>query len=232
MRTTLYSYLRLGSKNLSKDINNYYLLNKSVIKRYGVTGITMISAYFLNKKFQFIQKFKKNYVIDPLMEIFNSKEVKGSGVNLIEDLFKDKRVLKTILISLKQSIKEKEFEEPLKVFIKHWVLKVLKHPEFLHSTKRSVIEMLKSKDVTDETAILLKYLAETQEIRQSVAEFFKILALCDEVFPQLCDLFEKSALNAIKSQKNKTKAASFLSEMYSDKQFRYFMYSKILAFSK
>ena len=229
---TIRNLKNIKKKNSAKDLSNYYFFNKSYLQKYGLVGLTICSLYYFNHKFHIGERIKNNFVIGPIMEILNSKEVKGTGVDLIEDLFKDKRVLRTILITLKQTIREKEFEDPLKIFIKNWVLKVLKHQEFLKVTKRSVIDMLKSKQVTDETVVYLKYLAESPETKQCVAEFFEVVFLCDEVFPHLCDMFEKSALSAVKSERNKVQASLFMNDIYNDKKFRYFIYYKTLAISK
>lgn len=222
----------LKKKNSTKDISNYYMFDKSNFKKYGLVGLTICSLYFLNHKFRILERIKNKFFVTPIMEILNSKEVKGASVNLVEDLFKDKTVLKTIVITLKQSIREKEYVDPLKVFIKIWVLKVLKHQEFLKVTKRSVIDMLKSKEVTDETIVLLKYIAESPATKECIAQFFKTLFLSDELFPNLCELLEKSTLRAIKSDRNKAQAGSFVYDLLSDKKLRYYLYYKTLTISK
>jgi hypothetical protein len=212
------------NSSTNKDIRNYYFFNKTFVKNFLGVSILFGSIYFINKNYH----FKKILLLDPIDDILNSKEVKGTGINLLENLFKDKRTKQNVLVALKSVIREKEFESEFKIFIKAWLFKVIKDKEFLQQTKRTVIELVKSKPVLDETANLLKFISNEQETRDTVVTFFKELALSPDVFDKLCNLFEKCSIKSITSDRSKTGAMNFCNELMSDNEFRTKLYTKAL----
>jgi hypothetical protein len=212
------------SKNTNKDIRNYYFFNKTFVKNFLGVSILFGTIYFLNKNYH----FKKIIFLDPIDDILNSQEVKGTGINLLENLFKDKRTKLNVLVALKSVIKEKEFETEFKVFIKAWLFKVIKDREFLQQTKKTVIELVKSKPFLDETANLLKFISNEKETRDIVIIFFKELALREDVFEKMCNLFENCSIKAITSDRNKTGAMNFCNELMSDNEFRTKLFTKAL----
>lgn len=198
-------------------------------RRYLTIPISIFGLYWLGKKLT----IKKREISEKAFEILDSKEVKGAGIDLLEDLFKDKRTLQTVIATLKDVVKDNKFEEDFKEFIKDLLMKVLKDQEFLQTTKSSLIEMPKSKEVTDETAALLKFIADDETAKDTIAKFFKDVFLSDEVFNDLCALFEKGAVNAIHDDKTQNGAVNFGNEVLADKELRNAILSKAVnVFSK
>ncbi len=126
-RLSLESFKKIIKKSSKEDIRNYYFFNKSFVKNLLGVSLCFSSFYLINRNYP----IKKYVLMDPIDEILNSKEVKGAGIDLIEDLFKDRRTKQNVLIALKSVIKEKDFEKEFKVFIKAWLFKVIKDKEFL-----------------------------------------------------------------------------------------------------
>ncbi len=198
-------------------------MNKFLYKNWINIGL-LLGFYFLNKKYKYTNKLLNDNIDD----ILNSKEVKGAGIDLLENLFKDKVIKTRVVISLKEVIKEKAFEDDFKIFIKGWLITVIKDKEFLGQTKKTLIEVLRTKEVQEELGTVLKHLANHQSSKDTVSDVFKGIFLGNSVFPKFCELFENCSLNAIQSNKFKSASMWFNNRILSDQNLKSKLYSKAL----
>jgi hypothetical protein len=200
------------------------VFKKSIIALTIFSGLYIIYRYFLSKN----GGFRKSFFLDPIDDILNSKEVKGTGILLLEDLFKDKRTKQNVLVALKSVIKEKQFEDEFKIFIKAWLFKVIKHPDFLKETKHTVIEVFKSPQVSSEIAVLLKFISNQETTKQFVSTWMKEIFLGPSVFEDFCFLFEKCAINSVKNEKTKSEVNVMCTNLIKDREFMSLIYMKAL----
>jgi hypothetical protein len=211
-------------KNSLKYNFYYYYFKKlhasKIITLFSIFGL----IHLADKKY----KLKQKFIFSPLDEIINSREVKGAGIDLLENLFKDKRIKMEVLVALKGVIKEREFEDEFKIFIKAWFLKVIKEKDFLTQVKISLVEVLKSKPVLEETSNLLKYTADHNETKETVVRVFKGLFLSDDVFNKFCFLFEKCTIKSIQSKRGQAGAFKFSDDILAEGDFKYRLYTKAL----
>jgi hypothetical protein len=204
--------------------NKFVLFWSNKIKKFFIIITGVFGFYFLFKS----KNIKKHLILDPIDDILNSKEVKGTGILLLEDLFKDKRTKINVLVALKTVIKEKQFEDEFKIFIKAWLFKVIKHPEFLKETKHTVIHIFKSPSVTSEVAVLLKFISDQDKTKQVVAQWMKDIFLGPSVFEDFCFLFERSSINSVKNEKTKSEVNVLFSNLIKDREFMSLIYMKAL----
>jgi hypothetical protein len=217
--------MKAQTKHISR---NYYFLKKVHVFRFFLASSGLFGVYLSNRKFRYLNTFYDEHVKMPLDEMVNSEEVKGAALNLIEDLFKEKRTIKSITENLKVTIKDNEFEESMKTFIKQWLVKTFKDKEFLLNTKSELLKILNSKKVNSDTIKLLVKISDEEIAKDQIAEFFKNLFTSDEVLNPLSDLFQIGALNALDTDTVKNKAQSFAEEVFSDQDLKNFLYKQSL----
>lgn len=176
------------------------------------------TLYYMNKNYRIFSKFKYDYILPPVVEMLNSKEIKGAGIDLLEEIFKDNRTIKTTVLVLKDVIKDNYFEEEYKKFIKIWLLNVFKDKKFLNDTKVSIISMLNSNLVTTESGYYIKTLVNENSVKDFTADFFKDIFLDDKVLLPFSNLLQNCALNSLQSDRIITHGTCFFKELLTNKE--------------
>ena len=170
-----------------------------------ITG-SIYYTFYLYKRLSYVKI--KSAILAPvtlsLSELFNSKEVKGAGLDLLESYFKDKEMIDLILNNLlKPSVKHPSFIEESKKFSKSWLLTVVKSPEFKEEAKQISKAIAKTEESKSVSAELLKESFLAQSTKDTSKLLFTNVCLADTVFVPMMDLFNKSANIAITSEDTK-----------------------------
>ena len=105
---------------------------------------------------------------------------------------------------------------------------MIKDQEFLRQTNTSLIDVVKTTEVLNETASLLKFVANEDKSKQTAADVMKDVWLSEDVLSKLSALFENCAKTALQTDRLKAYGGVFANDIWSDNEFRAILYSKAL----
>ena len=219
------SFSFLKKIKLSKIYYNHYrFINKLLFLSCSASFF-----YMLSKENKISNRLKK-YALKPFniiaQDILTSKEVKGNSIDLLEDLFKDKYVLDSIVFSLNKSLKDNDFKSKISEFSKILVLKTLKEKNFLNETNKNIIKVLKSEEIIKQSVILSKEIKDDYIFKDEIAKFCKYLFSSNPVLESLVQALQKCGMNASVSDDIKDLYVKTSLKVFDDSELKRFLYLK------
>jgi hypothetical protein len=192
--------------------------------------------YYAKKKSPYnvkVAKSKKNSrenMFKSLDETFLSSEIKKSSKHLIIKIFKNKEVLDALVGALARAVKDEAFLDQSKIWSKDWIMSILRSDQLKYDAKVNILKVLKSNNIKNESSNYVKEIVLDEEFKQFIAKMMKQIWLRDDVLGRLSSLFEKCALNAMKTDTCKNKGSDLFLIIWRDNNFKNYVYTKSLSF--
>jgi hypothetical protein len=223
-KTSLFSFIRKFYNNHSNSIN-----------KIGYISTTGSFIYFLTLENK-LSRSIKHYIFKPMYNVIDdlvqSKEVKQSGIDLVEELFKKDETINSVVVTLQKGIKDKRFEQAIAEFSKDWVINNLKQKEFLSSTKDNLIKIVNSEEIKKESIIIAINIKNDKIFKKKVGSVMTEVFTKQPVFTPMMNLFQKCGVNAFNSELVKKEGIKMFFNILDNEDFKsYFYYKSIDPFS-
>lgn len=196
--------------------------------------ISFVFMYFLlSSHFQFFRSLRivlARPIVLYLGEILRSDDLIKAGADLISGLFRQQMFYDAVLELLISILRDSKFMEETKIFGINLFEKILKDEEFQKEIIILVEKILRMEEMKNEGIEILKYIIDKKESKDILSNYFKAIFHRDDIYQNLSNLFLIAIINAIDHPDTKSKFSVFLTNIWADKEFRWFIIKKTLNF--
>lgn len=211
----------------------FYRRHYSFVNRLALAAGSVSTLYLLSLDNK-ISRSAKKFLLHPLSKLFEdvllSRSVKNSGKQLVEELFKNKSTLDSVVFALNRSIKDKRFEQGITSFSKTWVIKTLQTPTFLAETKKEIISMIKTEEIKAEAVDISNFIKNDQDVRAKLTSFFANIFTTYPVYDKMLNLFQVCGSQAVSSKELQNIAYNTGLKIFEDSELQRFLYLKSIDF--
>jgi len=165
-----------------------------------------------------------------LGEILRSDDMVKAGADLISGLFKQEMFYNGVLELLINVLRDPIFIEETKTFGKDLFGKILEDDDFQREVINLVEKILHLTQMKIEGMEIFKYIIERKESKDILANYFKAIFQREDIYNTLSHLFLMALIKALDHPDSKDKFSAFLTKIWADKDFRWFIIKKTFNF--
>lgn len=165
-----------------------------------------------------------------LCEILKSPEMVKAGADLISGLFKQELFYNAVLELLINVLRDPIFVNETKIFGKNLFKKILEDDEFQREIINLIERILHLSEIKYEGMEIFKYIIERKESKEILSNYFKSIFQREDIFHTLSHLFLIALIKVLDHPESKDKFSAFLTKIWADKDFRWFIIKKTFNF--
>jgi len=180
--------------------------------------------------FRITRFFLARPVVLYLGEILRSDDMVKAGANLISGLFKQEMFYDGVLELLINVLRDPVFVDETKTFGKNLFGKILEDDDFQKEVIILVEKILHLTQMKIEGMEIFKYIIERKESKDILANYFKAIFQREDIYNAISHLFLIALIKALDHPDSKDKFSAFLTKIWADKDFRWFIIKKTFNF--
>lgn len=197
-----------------------------IIKRWKkYTKITLITyasysvLYYYNPILSLYSFYKKG-IINWFTEILSSDEVKKSGLEKVENIFKNKELISIQLDQLKKAVTSDAVKEESIIFSKKWIINVFKTKEFIDYSKVYFGSISKERSVSSLAITDIEGVIRDNIVRNEYANICKRATLNNfDTFDSMIKVLSKAGVYVISTNALKKEVGKVSSEVITRPEF-------------
>jgi hypothetical protein len=184
---------------------------------------------FLNFASTMSTKFLKDKFKTSVDDLFSSNEIVKSADYFVDNVF-NHQVKEDIIDAVLLVVRSDDFLDSTKDWSKDWILKIFRSQEFKQIAKANTLAIIKAERVKSEGGDFVKELVTDEVFKDFIGDIMKEIWLRDDVLGDLTGLFQRCGVRALTSEKIKLKASEMFMKIWSDNNFKSFIFDQSLSF--